>query len=173
MLIFTLTIFNLTYGLNTLKTIWDQYVMLLLLLGRLTCKELVGSEPMTLGKGNVLNKAHPIPLWGPEFEIKLDILFNDLVQTGYLNIFRFAAVDGNYNPHTLGLGQRSPSLFMHNRKLYLNFNTGSGYKILLYSNNPFTPEKGTWYHIKISQTKDKVDFPLLYSKQYCLAELIY
>ena len=133
----------------------------LFLPGRLVCKELVGPEPMTLGKGNILNEAHPLPVWGPEFEIKFDILFNDLVTTGYRSIFRFASVDGRFNAHTLGLGQASPNFLMYGPKFYLAFNTGSGYKAVLYNPKPFIPEKDKWYHIIISQKKDKVGIYLI------------
>ena len=81
-------------------------------------------------------------------------MFSDLLKGGYISVFRFAAIDGDYNQHTGGLGQRIPSLRVYNKNTFEpNFNTGSGYKSIVI---PKKLEKQKWYHLHISQKKDQV-----------------
>ena len=59
-------------------------------------------------------------------------MFNDLLKAGYISVFYFAAIDGDFNQHTGGLGQRIPSLRVFNKNTFEpNFNTVSGYKSIV------------------------------------------
>merc|ERR1719282_2187044 len=119
------------------------------------CKQLVGSDPFKPLKNNLLNADQPIPLWGPEFRIKIDILFNTWIKD-WGSIFVFGA--GNLSiPGCCQIGQRIPALWTNKGstdQLYLNTHLGSSGSV------PFVSElgrykTGTWYHIVISQFKDQ------------------
>ena len=121
------------------------------------CKQLVGSDPFKPIKNNLLNVDQPIPFWGPEFRIELDILFNTWTKD-WGSIFVFS--DGNLT--TVGcckIGQRTPALWTNKGsrdQLYLNTLIGSSDTV------PFVSQlgrykTGTWYHFVISQLKDQVD----------------
>ena len=98
-----------------------------------------------------------MPVWGPEYEIKLNLKINSWISS-WGSILRFTADPAEGN--CCNLGQRIPALWTRNGTtdqlhLVTDIDSNGNYEV----NNPnmmglFQP--GRWYELVISQKKDGV-----------------
>ena len=71
---------------------------------------MIGNSPISPKEGNQLKIPNvlPLPSWGPEYEISLDIKINSFLKEKYGSIFRFASIDAKKSEK---IGSRSPGLW--------------------------------------------------------------
>ena len=112
------------------------------------CQTFVGSTPTKIEKNKQLGT---LPVWGPGWEIRIDVKFNTIDDKTYYNIIRLNAIEG----HGGKIGQRIPGFWtVKGTKNKLTIHTNIDDNAMKY----FTNELGTfechkWYHFVISQRK--------------------
>ena len=122
-----------------------------------TCRTFVGNTSIIVGKDNQLNEGEELPVWGPVFEVKMDVKINSW-SGDWGSIFRFSSIPGDYIVDGCEIGQRIPAMWTAhgtNDQLHLTTNIDST------CNQVFQAELGTfkpgvWYNFLISQSKDLV-----------------
>lgn len=115
----------------------------------------VGPEPMTIQRNHLLGV---LPVWGPQFQIKVDLKINSWLGDKWGSIFRFTADPEKGN--CCQVGQRLPGLWTQhgsNDKLHLATNMdGNGNVVFVNEMGNFQP--GMWYSFVISQRKEENDY---------------
>ena len=125
----------------------------------LDCTTLVGNDPLEIVRANQLDV---LPVWGPEFEIKLDVNFSTW-HSNFGNIFHLT---NKSELNCCDVGTRVPAMWTKKGtrdQLTLKTAIGDdGSKI--FENELGRFQTGEWYSFVISQSKYKVRFSI-YSKQ--------
>ena len=123
------------------------------------CTTLVGNDPLEIVRANQLDV---LPVWGPEFEIKLDVNFSTW-HSNFGNIFHLT---NKSELNCCDVGTRVPAMWTKKGtrdQLTLKTAIGDdGSKI--FENELGRFQTGEWYSFVISQSKYEVRFSL-YSKQ--------
>ena len=117
------------------------------------CQTLVGNQPLTVKLNHLLNGQNPIPVWGPEFEVKLDVKINSW--HGYSargSIFCFTSFDGQ---NVYKVGHMIPSMYELDQMIHL-FTDIDIYPMWDFVNQLGQFQLGKWYTFTMSQKKDRV-----------------
>ena len=108
---------------------------------------------MTIQRNNILGS---LPVWGPQFQIKVDLKINSWLGHKWGSIFRFTADPEEGN--CCQVGQRLPGLWTQygsTDKLLLATNMdGNGNVVFVNEMGNFQPRM--WYSFIISQRKEGV-----------------
>ena len=116
---------------------------------------MVSNQPLTVKQSHLLNGQNPIPVWGPEFEVRIEIKINawrPSWQRG--SIFCFTSLNGR-DYYTLG--HLIPSMYILSEKINL-FTDIDIYPMWNFvdelNDAPF--QLGKWCSFVMKQRKDEV-----------------